>query len=508
MPWALGLGVSVVLTFFSFPPFPLGIVMLVGLVPLFLACDAALTPRQVFWRAWLYVFVGNAAICAWVATAVSEFSKVPSWVSWPSVLFLSSFEQIAWPLFFLCRFYLRRRFGFSPVFWSPACLVALDALWPKIFPNTMGYVFYSVPWLAQAADLFGVSGLTALIVATNEYLARTLSKGFLSRQERFYDGIAVGAFSLLLGGYGVWRQYDIHRIEPLRRFDVAIVQPNVNTFVKVKAAEDREGMRREVFLLHQKLSESALAAGPALVFWPETAFPAAYRWDSEGGLARELDQWSEALGVALLVGAPFEIEDKRYNGILFFEAGQKIPKAYAKRRLLELGETIPLAETFAFLQPLAKVLGTSRYRAGNEIIVFDWKEARLGPMVCLEGLYPGLVREIVKRGADVLVNATNDAWFGKAQEPYLHLELTAFRSIETRRPLIRATNTGISAVIGIDGTSRRRSELGDETVHLDSVPVYAPIGTPYLWWGNFWIWIAGGYAAGAFVWTRLRKNRS
>lgn len=480
--------------------------MLVGLVPLFLACDAASTPRQVFLRAWIYVFVGNAAICAWVATAVSEFSKVPAWVSWPAVLFLSAFEQIAWPLFFLARFYLRRRLKLSPIFWSPCCLVALDALWPKVFPNTMGYVFYSVPWLAQAADIFGVLGLTALVVATNEYLARVIRKDFLSAKERAYDGIAVGAFCFLLGAYGVWRQHDIAGRSPLRTFDVAIVQPNVNTFVKIKAAQDREGMRREVFQLHQRLSESAISARPALVFWPETSFPAVYRWDTQDGLARELDEWAAALGTSLLVGAPYEIGEKRFNGILFYPEGEPVPKGYAKRRLLELGESIPLSETFEFLQGLGRVLGTSRYRAGHEVVVFDWKTAKLGPMICLEGLFPLAVREIVKQGAEVLVNATNDAWFGRAQEPYLHLELTAFRSIETRRPLVRATNTGISAVIGIDGSTKHRTALGDETVFLESVPVYAPIATLFLFWGNFWVWVAGFYAAWPFL-ARLRARR-
>lgn len=517
MHWVWGVLLSDILTFFSFPPFPLGPVMLVGLIPLFVALERAQSWRSAFLRAWVYVFVGNSAICFWVGPTIQEFARVSAWVSYPSVAVLSLFEQSAWPVMAALRFILHRKMGIRPLLWSPACLMMLDAAWPKFFPNSLGNVFYSVPWLSQFADVAGVWGLTALIVVTNEigalwYLKWRASRivrasrgetnpaGDVSAADLSRHSIAAAVVVAGVFAYSTWRYHDIRLVQPTDKVRIALVQPNINPVALVRAADDKHVARYRNAVSVIEMSREVAKQKPELIFWPETAVSNPYRSQDRTetvAVTQAIDDFVRETGVPLLFGARDKQGVDLYNALFLVSPNQGILEVdrYYKNRLLWIGEYIPLSTTFPSIAQHIRDAGGTPFTPGKGPMVFPWTRASganvlLGPMICLEGLYSGYVRDIALAGANVLVNATNDAWFGQGMEPALHLYLTAFRAIETRRPLVRSTTTGHSAVIDIDGTMRLKTALGEKGAFVEDVPLYAGLTSPYMAWGLLPVWLA------------------
>jgi apolipoprotein N-acyltransferase len=483
--------------------------MLVGLAPLFWALDKARSWKSAAFRAWLYVFLGNSAICAWVAHSVNAFTSIPLPLSVPAVFVLSVFEQGSWVVLAALRHVLHRNFGIRPVFWTPAALLFLDVCWPKFFPNTMGSVFYGVPWLAQAADVTGVWGLTALLGATSEAAAALFSKTWPRPQLLRHGAAALGLFAAA-SAYGAWRLGVVRdwMTRPAGSVRVAVVQPNVNAALNVRAEADREGARAEILRRMTRLTDEALKLKPDFVFWPETSYPDTYHGDSSAesrAVTAALDAYLRQTGVPLLFGARDQVGKKRYNALFLVRPdarGGLTRDVYHKSRLLVLAEHVPLSEYFPELAYYVRsVGGTAFFEGGGPQVLEAPRGVRLGAMICLEGLYARFVRQLALKDAQVLVNATNDAWFGDGMEPALHLYLTAFRSIETRRPMVRSTNTGHSAVVDIDGTLRVKTDLFTERVFAEDVPYYSGLSSPYLFLGDWLIALAGLYALFPFALT-------
>lgn len=492
MLWLGGVLVSVVITFLSFPPFPGGVLMLVGMAPLFWAVETAKSPRQAFFRAWLYVLIGNSAICFWVAHTMHHFARLPWLLSYPCVVLLSVFEQSAWPLWAGIRHWAKAKYGRLPWLWSAALLMALDFFWPKFFPNTLGNAFYSVPWLSQAADIFGVWGLTGLIVLTNEAIALA----WLRREGWKREAITAGVFLVGVLGYSVVRLQQLHAISPLRKVRVAVVQPNLNPVARVREATDKHAARFEMLGPVLRLSRALLAEKPELIFWPETAISNTFHSQDENEtptVTAAIDDFQKEAGVPLLFGARDKRGDRLYNTLYFVEGPGKIQR-YDKHKLLWLGESIPLVGWFPALGDSLRRQGATHFDPGPGPTLLAWGELRLGPLICLEGLYPEYVRRVAALGANLLVSATNDAWFGTGQEPSLHLHLTSFRAIENRRPLLRSTTTGYSALVDIDGSLLWKTELETEAAKVVEVPIYPEIGSPFLWWGTIPLWLAAIYS--------------
>jgi apolipoprotein N-acyltransferase len=492
--WLVAVLVSDLVTIYSFPPHRLGPLMLVGLVPLFWALDTAPSAKAAALRAWVYAFVCNAAICAWVARTAHDFANLPWVLSVAGLLVLSVFEQIAWPAMALLRFVVSRWCGGLPLFWSAALLVILETIWPKMFPNTMGNVFYDTPVLRQIADLGSVAGLTALVVASNEAAA-----GLLRRESRTRAGFArfalTAAVVLLLAGYGEMRYLRVRRAmgEPIGHLPVALIQPGLNPLAYVRGSFNVDYARMQAAVPLFALSGQALSRGPRLFFWPETAIAGTYHSPTLGetaALTRAIDELAYSTRVPVLFGAR-ELEDGRLYNTLYLVSRQGeglVTQKYRKRHLLFFGEWLPGVGAFPSLASRIGEFGVTLFSSGPGPVVFRVGDWALGPMICLEGLYAGYVAAIVRQGVDVLVNATNDAWFGEG-EPELHLALTRFRAIETRRPLVRATTTGYSAIVDIDGSLRAVSDWGRPASLVEEVPIYPRVMTPFARWGR-WEWLA------------------
>ncbi|NOZ01862.1 MAG: apolipoprotein N-acyltransferase, partial [Deltaproteobacteria bacterium] len=208
--------------------------------------------------------------------------------------------------------------------------------------------------------------------------------------------------------------------------------------------------------------------------------------------ARDRNAAIRGFSTPLLFGAityerrkDFDDEQEYYNTALLVAPDGRVLGRYDKNYLLIFGEHIPFADWFPFLKSWLPEAGD--YRPGRTVEVFDLDSVRIGLMICYEDIIPSFTRKLADKDPNILINITNDAWFGKTSEPWQHLQLAAFRAIENRRYLLRSTNTGVSAVIDPVGRIVSHTSLeGAETLTADIAvlsgeTIYQRFGDVFAW---------------------------
>ena len=179
--------------------------------------------------------------------------------------------------------------------------------------------------------------------------------------------------------------------------------------------------------------------------------------------------------------------------------------AYDKQVLLPFGEYIPGASSFPALKKWFP--DVRDFEAGDGPVLLRMDRFLLGAQICYEGLFDSIARGAALLGAQMIVNVTNDSWYGTWLEPWQHLYVTMAKAVETRRPLIRATNSGVSAVAFADGTINELSPAGTEWFGVVEVPyIRMPAPTVFMGWGYWLDWVVLGISL-AFL-LALRRGRS
>lgn len=454
-----------------FPPWAL----LFCYVPLWLFWIREGSVRKILWGGWLAQFVFCLIGFHWLAHTAHEFGHL----SWPLALLVlllfCTFGHLYFVLAGLAFALLRDRLHLSRTA-QLALLPCVTALCgrtvPMIFPWNLGY-----PWLwaglpaFQLAEYVGFEGLDVLTLFLN--------LAFLSAWEHRKDRKgalllgAAAAFLLLINGAGWLAGKAVP--PPDAAANVLVVQGNVGNIEKT-SAERQEGIRREILRRYFRLTLQGLAeAGgrpPDFVVWPESAFPGTLPSPpSNAGNPGVLAEFVRSTASALVTGARGTDggSGKKTNSLFFFDRdGFPADKPYDKVHLLAFGEFVPFSDRFPGVKrwfpraaDFARGPGPGTRRIGA---------LRVGPQICYEGLFPGFSRSLADQGAQIFVNVTNDSWFGTSAEPYQHLFMTLARGIEFRRPVVRATNTGISAAMRADGTLLERSPLRAEWTRLYEIP--------------------------------------
>ena len=379
-----------------------------------------------------------------------------------------------------------------------------------IFPWNLGY-----PWLwarlpaFQLAEYVGFEGLSILTLFLNLALLLAWEHRKVRKGAFLLGGTA--AFLLLLNGAG-WVAGKAQPT-PDATARILVVQGNIGNQEKV-SAETRGLYREEILRRYFRLTREGLARtegrAPDFAVWPETAFPdrlAAGRPDE--GHSGGLSNFVRSRGTALVTGALGRdaASGKPTNSMAFLDRdGGMADKPYDKVHLLIFGEYFPLSdrfpvlrEWFPFTADFARGPGPETRRIGGLIV---------GPQICYEGLFPGFSRSLADQGAQVFVNVTNDSWFGTSAEPRQHLFMTLARGIEFRRPVVRATNTGISAAMLADGTLLDLSPLHAEWTGLYEIPYRkAPHPTFYQEYGAWFVPLILWLAAVFLIATGWRGRR-
>ncbi len=361
---------------------------------------------------------------------------------------------------------LARRGIVAAIFGGSAVWVLVELIRSRVpifgFPwNLLGHACWQDPILLQAADLLGVYGLSFLMVAINTTLAYVLPP-FLSDTAQVPRGSgrlrhlcgAVVMF-LLLGAlaYGHVRRATL---EPQIVKGPVFALLQGCTYQKVNQTSEQREEQLEVHLaLHrQAIEEAPENERPQLICWAETMVPGVFNRDH---YAQRFRAEIKVHGVPTLCGADWvheedkevpDIKDQRwYNSALILDGAGEILTRYAKRRLVPFGEYIPGRRTFPILGLLESVTGDTYEQGMKPAQVTEVAGLRLGMNICVEDIFPEIAREATLQDAEVLMNISNDAWFVGTSGGVGHLQAAFFRAIETRRPLVRVTNSGITVQV-------------------------------------------------------------
>ncbi len=418
------------------------------LFPIGLCALAARTtgPRQAFTRGWLTGSLAFAACLYWLALPVHNYGLVPWILAAPCPMLMGLVLGVFTGLFTLG---LHLTEGRLP--WPLQALFA-GVLWGAL-ELLRGWLFTGFPWLAlasafsfwpswiQAASLIGSLGLGAFMVSASWLAARFLAP----------DG--PHALSLILGAAllampPVHGAYVLSRpLAPIASVTAGVVQGNIEQAVKWDQAFV-ENTIQQYSVLTAELVAAHKETPLSLVVWPETAMP--FFMQEDRAETRQVRRLVRDLSTPLLSGAPAYVKfpDKKghslYNRAFLFDGYGNPAGHYDKEHLVPFGEYVPFAEYFPFVDKL--VHGIGDFRKGSFNAPLYSGRLALGVLICYEAIFPELAQERVAQGANLLVNISNDAWYGRSSAAAQHLSLALLRAVEQQRGLVRATNTGISVL--------------------------------------------------------------
>jgi len=454
----------------AFPPWDVGGLAFVALVPLLLALAAA-GPGRALWLGFLQGLAFYLATIWWVVNTMTTYGRMPLPLSL-GALFLLAAVLAGYTAAFAWLYQTGRvRLG-VPAWLAPALAAALwtalELLRTLLFSGfpwaLLGYTQYRQPSLRLLASLVGVYGIGSLLVWVNAALAEAIrlsrGPGEGARRGRRLLGLVCPALLLVLGavGYGSWLWRDPATGPSLR---VGLLQGNIEQGVKWDPA-----FQTGTLEIYEGLVRQVVPARPDLIVWPETALPFFLRHD--GRLGPRVRRQAAETGVPMLVGSPdVDGAGRFYNTAFLLTRQGELAGRYDKRHLVPFGEYVPLRPLLFFLDKL--VVGIGDFGRGREATLFSLDGARFGAMICYEVIFPAEVREFARRGAQFLVNITNDAWFGRSGAPYQHLAMAAMRAVENGSYLVRAANTGVTAVITPAGEIRAATGLFTRAAPVETI---------------------------------------
>ncbi|MFH1238686.1 MAG: apolipoprotein N-acyltransferase, partial [bacterium] len=221
----------------------------------------------------------------------------------------------------------------------------------------------------------------------------------------------------------------------------------------------------EVLDKYAYLSRAAAREGAGIIVWPETAVPGYLRYQM--GLLFRVKNVARVNKVWLIIGSPDYQDEKYYNSVFLISPDGEIAGQYSKMHLVLFGEKIPLRKTLAMFFKIFDELGD--YTPGEKISLLETPAGKVGAEICFESVFPDLFRRFVKNGADLMVNVTEDGWYGRTSAPGQHFSVNIFRAVENRVSVVRAANTGISGFIDPYGRPRKISAIFTEDFLTDEV---------------------------------------
>ncbi len=503
------ISISACLTWASFTPVDVGPLAWVCLVPLLLLARIEHRTSRMYRSLYIVGFV------MWLITL--QWMRLGDPLMYIALLALSAYMAFFWPIFIaLTRSavwrYRTPLYIAAPVFW-----VGLEYLRAYLISGFswyyIGHTQHNWVEIIQISDIFGAYGVSFLVVMANAAIAQAMPLSWISKfrlssaeslaaddatpPRRRFQGVVVSV--VLVGvalGYGVMRRNQ-SEFTPGPR--VSLIQGNFPASLK----SDREQWG-EIYQTHNTLTGLTVPYQPDVIIWPEAMFRFPMMeydktmsddeldvvhpmlrtedWknrnsqDSLVGLSEKTDA---ALVIGIIVADATREGIRNYNSAVFVEPEGGLQSRYDKIHRVPFGEYIPFQsqlKNVPIIGSLAPMRGEYGIDAGSTVEVFEHKDWRILPTICFEDTVPHLVRGMVnsasdseKNQVDLLVNLTNDGWFHGSSELDQHLITSSFRAVETRTPIVRAVNTGISAIIDGDGVIRDPEYFIDLDAKLEDV---------------------------------------
>jgi apolipoprotein N-acyltransferase len=375
------------------------------------------------------------------------FGGLPKPVAMVCLLILASYLALYQLAFARFGRALWLRGGASALLGLPALWVGLEWLRGHLiggFPwNLAGYAWVDVSGALPLSAWIGAYGISFLVVLASLGAAAAF-------QARRWEPLAVCWLVplLLLPMAARWsHRRALAELEEVHGIGAAgvpvrLLQPNIPNLVGWDPVAVGNNYRKMV-----RLTEESCTPG-ALVIWPESAaWPFSYQGDP--AFARDLHTWVETGGCTILFNSSHPVGDAFYNSAYLLSPGGAISR-YDKRHLVPFGEYIPFKGLFSWMDKLARNAGD--FRHADALTLLPWGDEQIGMAICYEVVFPEEVAQLARAGATLLVTVTNDAWYGDTAAPWQHFRAARFRAAENRRPLLRAAITGVSALVGPDGS--------------------------------------------------------
>ena len=493
------------LAFLSFPPHAHPALVFIALVPLLIAVR-----RTGMWRAaalgWLSGAVWHLGALGWVLSTIERFEHASTLFALPIFVLFVAWHALQFALFAAGAAWLLNAGPEERAQLTTCCAVAswwvlLEWTFPKVFPWALGNALAGAPLLRQGADLGGVYGLSVLVGVVNACTAAAFSGDATLTRRLRPIGLAAGLL-ITAALYGAARVHSLTGRNVAGAggaIRIAVVQGGVPS-----GRDDLSAANESAWKTYSALSTQDSAPGTDLLVWPETVLRVDLHSDVRyrrqlAALVRELNEpiffgsldWNyvsrgELNSGYLIEPAPPGVTPASLSLPLGSDAAERV-QTYHKRRLLPFGEYVPGARGLPLLQ---RWQTTGQFVPGTDAHALALNVPPMGgrvlfaPSICFEAMWPGVFNRMVRDGAAFLVNITDDGWFGDSAGPYEHLQGATMRAVETRRWLVRASNSGVSAFVDQTGRIVQSLPLGAVGV------LSQPIGTSealslYVRWGDW-----------------------
>lgn len=532
-----------VATFISYPTAGLWPLSFISLAPLLVIAEKG-SVRAAFGWAMLTAIVTNLGGFYWITNLLMDFAAMPLPVAAALLLLLAVQQGLSIGVGVAAGRWLQLRSAGSAWLIYPLAMTLAEALNPMIFPWALGHAQAPNLPLAQLAELGGVSLITFVVAATNAVVAELLARPKRPGAARI---AAVAAALLALIHLGGWLRIgaidaDVAASPSLR---VGVVEANIgvkekhnsrlalnNLLIHQRASQELERKGAELIVWPETMyspprtlsatgdypnrglarADARLSRGIGrdATWFPRSDAPLVddYNDDFRAGTSladRSVPQrgFATPLLTGLVTMRPLTEEEQRreppgagnrmvYNSAALLDSEGKILGFADKKFLMPFSENFELGRWIYYASgiDLFELPGMGDFTGGTEPVLLELPRtkgpaARIGALICYEDIIPAFTRELAGKAPNLMINLTNDAWFGKTSEPALHFALARFRAIELRTTLIRSTNTGISGRVDPAGRLLEQTSLeGAETLLLD-VPLLTARKTLYVALGEW-----------------------
>lgn len=458
-----------------FPRFNLTWLAPVALTPLLVACARESSWKRRFVLGWSAGFVFWFGVCSWIQFVLEVHGGMGRWGGWGTFLLFALYKGLHFAVFATLAALLLKRSWAIP---------AVAALWTGIERTNgplafawldLGNAGIDMPVAMRLAPITGVYGLSFVFAMLGCAVALVALRR--PRRELIWL-LALPWLFVLPDTPGPARGAE----------EALLVQPNIDA--------DFRWTEDSLRAVEQKLALISRAPGTNLIVWPEVPAPF---YPSEGAFREYTAQIASTSHTYFLFGAVAynDAKEPLNSAMLLDPAGASVDR-YDKIKLVPFGEFVP--SMFGWVNRITKEAGD--FAPGNRMVVFPIQNHRLGAFICYESAFPDLVRQFARNGAEVLVNISNDGYFGYSSALEQHLEIVRMRAAENRRWILRATNDGITAAIDPAGRIASRAEPFQElaaSVRYD----YVREQTLYTLYGDWFAWGCLAVALAACICVQL-----
>ncbi len=480
--------ISIALLLLSFPPLRISVLIFFAFVPILALSRHSWSPRKSFFAWWGVGFLFFLFHLHWILNL-----HVEPWVKkflWLGFILLAIYEGLFFGIqgYFASKLSKYRLPFFFPLVWF--FIEWLRGIGAVGFPWSPIYLpVVDVPLIKETVSAFGGLGAGLFIITTNVFLSDLNLKGVIKT-------ISLVAFLIVLG-FLTKVASPLHVNDNLR---VALIQPNI------LEEEDLESEWQKTYSTYLSLAKQLKNLPPVdLLVLSESAIPGFYRYTSRQ--RKFIKTLLDSTGAKFLLfgTADTKVYSRQIRPVnsAFLVRDSVVIGKYNKVHLVPFGEWIPYENRFKFLQKLN--FGEGDYIPGDSVFPLSTNKLKLGVLICFESMFPELARELVNKNAQLLVNITNDGWFGKSLGPVEHFEFMRLRALETRRYVLRVGKTGISAIIDYDGNVLKKLASGKAGVIVGSVPLLSQKSL-FVKYGYYTALMLGIMILGFITWIERRQR--